>query len=235
VDIRRIELPLGAGLRLQSRSGRVHVIAEERDDIEAETDSLEWRADAKEGTLSVRSSRGGSKTLTVRCPRDTDVSVGTQSGSVRLEGKFGGVSVTTASGDIEIDAAEEADMRSMSGRLTIGTCLGRCRLNAVSGTISGHDLDTVYAGTISGSIKLNRVMGDVRAKSVSGNIEMASLGDGNVTVKTVSGRVHIGLPAGTEPQTVFKTRGRVTCEFAPGRDCRIEAASLSGSIEVVPA
>lgn len=235
MDIRRIELALGATLRLQSRSGRIHVIAEQRDDVEAETDSLEWFTDDKDGTLNLRSSRGGSKTLTVRCPKDTDIGIGTQSGSVRLEGKFGNVFVTTMSGDIEIEAAEEADARSMSGRLTIGTCLGRCRLNAVSGTISGHDLDSVHAGTVSGSIKFDRVMGDVRAKSVSGSIEIASLGDGNVTVKTVSGKVHIALPPGTEPQTVFKTRGHVTCEFASGRDCRIEAASLSGSIEVVPA
>jgi DUF4097 and DUF4098 domain-containing protein YvlB len=126
-------------------------------------------------------------------------------------------------------------MRSMSGKLHIGHCLGRCRMNAVSGAISGHSLDTAYASTISGSIKLGQIMGDVRAKSVSGNIELRALGAGTISVKTVSGKVHIELPPGSEPQTVFKTRGRVTCDFPRGHDCRIEAASLSGSIEVVPA
>lgn len=235
MDVRNMELPLGTALRLQSRSGKVQVIAEARDDVQAETDDVEAFFDRRDKLLVVRSSRGGSKTLSVRCPLDTDVVAGTQSGAVSMQGKFGNVSVTTMSGDIEIDTADDADMRSMSGKLHIGRCLGRCRMNAVSGTISGQSFDTAYASTISGSIKLGQIMGDVRAKSVSGNIELRALGDGTIAVKTVSGRVHIELPPGTEPQTIFKTRGHVTCDFAPGHDCRIEAASLSGSIEVVSA
>ena len=38
---RRYDLPVAATLRLQSRSGRITVIAEPRDDVEAETDALE--------------------------------------------------------------------------------------------------------------------------------------------------------------------------------------------------
>jgi hypothetical protein len=63
---------------------------------------------------------------------------------------------------------------------------------------------------------------------------MLASGDSAIAVKTVSGRVRISLPAGTEPQTFFKTRGSVRCDFPRGSDCRIECASLSGSIEVVP-
>ena len=233
-EVRRIDMPVGVTLRLQSRSGRVNVIAEAREDIEAETDSVETRIEDNGGALLVRSSRGGSKTLTVRCPIDTDVSVGTQSGSVRLEGKFGAVSVTTMSGDIEIDDSEDLDARSMSGKLIINRCRGRCRLNAVSGKIHGADVDTAYVSSVSGSISFDRVVGDIRAKTVSGSIDLSALGDGVIAVKTISGKVRIKLPQGTEPQTHFKTRGSVRCEFPAGRDCRIEAQSLSGSIEVVP-
>jgi DUF4097 and DUF4098 domain-containing protein YvlB len=225
---------MGMGLRLQSRSGAVHVTAEAREDVQAETDSVEYMLDDRDGLLVVRSSRGGSKPLTVRCPLDTDVMVGTQSGAVKMHGQFGNVSVTTMSGDIEVEAAEDADLRSMSGRLTIGSCHGRCRMNAISGTVSGGEMDSAYATTVSGSIKFGRVMGDVRAKTVSGSIDMLSIGDGNIAVKTVSGRVRIALPLGTAPHTRFKTRGRVICDFPQGSDCTIEAASLSGAIEVVP-
>lgn len=234
METRQFDLPVAVTLRLQSRSGRVHVLAEPRDDVQAETDHIESFAEDSGGTLVVRSRRGGSKPLIVRCPVDTDVVVSTHSGNVRLEGKFGSVYVTTMSGSIEVDDAEEADLRSMSGGLTIGTCRGRCRLNAVSGRVTGGEVDATYANTISGSIKLDRVHGDVRAKTVSGSIDMAASGDNNIAVKTVSGRVRIVLPEGTEPQTVFKTRGRVNCAFTSGHDCRIEAASLSGSIDVVP-
>lgn len=230
-----MELPDGVTLRLQSRSGNVVVRAGPRDDVQAETDKVEAFPDDGGRTLVVRSAHGGRKTLTVHCPIDTDVTVGTQSGHVRLEGKFGAVRVTTMSGNVEVHAAEEADLRSMSGSLTIGSCFGRCRLNAMSGRVQGGEVEALWANTVSGAIRLDRVHGPVRAHSVSGTIELNSSGDSEIAVKTVSGKVRICLPPGTEPQTFFKTRGRVSCEFNPGHDCRIQAASLSGSIEVVPA
>jgi DUF4097 and DUF4098 domain-containing protein YvlB len=235
VESRRIDLPVGTLLRLQSRSGRVLVIAEAREDLDVEADSIETRVEDGGAALLVRSSRGGSKTLTVRCPIDTDISIGTQSGSVRIEGKLGALSVTTMSGDIEVEDAEELDARSMSGKIILGRCRGRCRLNAVSGRVHGGDVDTAYGSTVSGSVKFDRVIGDVRAKTVSGSVDLSALGDGSIAVKTISGKVRIVLPEGTEPQTLFKTRGHVRCDFAQGRDCRVEAVSLSGSIEVVPA
>jgi DUF4097 and DUF4098 domain-containing protein YvlB len=235
MDVRRFDVPVGVRVRLQSRSGKVHIIAEPRDDIEAETDRVESRAEDDGATLAIRSARGGSKTLTVRVPVDTDVSVGTQSGSVQAEGKLGSLSITTMSGGIEVDDVEDLDARSMSGKITVGRCRGRCRLNAVSGTIRGGDIDTAYAQSVSGSIKLDRVLGDVRAKTVSGSIELNALGEGVIAVKTISGKVRIALPEGTEPQTLIKTRGSMRCDFTEGRDCRIEVASMSGSIEVVPA
>lgn len=235
MDTRRIDLPVAVTLRLQSRSGRVHVIAEPRDDIEAETDDLNSFIEDDGKTLVIRSGRGGSKPLTVRCPVDTDIAIGTHSGAVRLEGRLGIVRVTTMSGAVELQDAEEADVRTMSGNIDIGTCRGRCRLNAISGKISVAEADIATASTVSGSIKLDHVLGDARARSVSGNIDMSASGDSAIAVKTVSGKVRIALPQGTEPQTFFRTRGHVACDFPRGGDCRIDCASLSGSIEVVPA
>jgi DUF4097 and DUF4098 domain-containing protein YvlB len=235
METRRYDLPVAVTLRLQSRSGKVHVIAEPREDVEAETDNLEGFVDDRGRTLMIRSSRGGSKPLLVRCPIDTDVVIGTQSGSVALEGRLGGVRVTTMSGSVSLTDADEADIRTMSGDVEVGTVRGRARLNAISGKVTAIELDDATASTVSGPIKLSKVLGDVRARSVSGSIDMHTSGGGQIAVKTVSGRVRIVLPEGTEPATVFKTRGQVRCDFARGVDCRIEAASLSGSIEVVPA
>jgi DUF4097 and DUF4098 domain-containing protein YvlB len=234
MDTVRLDLPVAVTLRLQSRSGKVLVVAEPRDDIEAETDDVNSFFDDDDRTLVVRS-LGGSKPLTIRCPIETDVVIGTQSAGVKLEGRLGVVRVTTMSGNVEVEDAEELDVRTMSGNVDVGVCRGRCRLNAISGGVSVRDADVALASTVSGSIKLSRVAGDVRARSVSGTIEMRASGDSPIAVKTVSGKVRIALPEGTEPQTFFKTRGNVRCEFPRGTDCRIECASLSGSIEVVPA
>ena len=233
MESRTIELPMRGALRVQSRGGRVLVVAEDREDVWAETDDVESFLDDGGETLVVRSGRGGSKNITIRCPVDTDVDIGTQSGSVKLEGKFGNVRVTTMSGSIEVDRAEDADLRTMSGKLSLNTCLGRCRLSAVSGNVTGGEVESASASSVSGSIKIGRANGEVRARTVSGSIEVAACGDAPIAVKTVSGKVRIALPEGTEPDARFKTRGNVRCDLAPGRDCRIEAASLSGSIEVV--
>jgi DUF4097 and DUF4098 domain-containing protein YvlB len=235
MQTKRVDLPVAVALRLQSRSGTVAVIAEARDDVEAETDAVNAFFDDDGRSLVIRSARGGSRPLTVRCPVGTDLVIGTQSGGVTLEGDLGVVRVTTMSGSIDIESAEELDVRTMSGSIAVGVCRGRCRLNAISGRVSVGAADDTQASTVSGSIKLERVSGEVRARSVSGTIEMRTTGDSPIAVKTVSGKVHIVLPPGTEPHTVFRTGGHVLCDFQRGSDCRIECASLSGSIEVVPA
>ena len=232
MDTQRYELPVAVTLRVQSRSGRVHLIAEPRDDVEAQGEKLQGTEEDGGRTLQVRAGRG-SGALTVRCPVGTDVVAGTHSGSVRLEGRFGDVSVTTMSGSIELDAADDADLRTMAGNIAAGDCGGKCRASTVSGKISGGRAGAVTASTMSGSIHFDHVEGEFKARSVSGSIEAACGGEGAIKLKTVSGKVHITLPDGVEPDTCCKSMsGRVICDLPPGRDCRIDAVSVSGTIEV---
>ena len=232
MDLEHFELPVAATLCLQARAGKIEVIAEPREDVAVEGEKFEARRGEGE-TLEVRSGRGGSKGLSVRCPAGTDIVVGTQSGSVSLRGVFGTVSVTTMSGGIELEQADEADLRSGAGNVQIGSC-GRCRMNSVSGNIDAGSVGSASAGTMSGSITIERVAGRLKARSVSGTIKAACDGEGAIGVKTVSGKVHLELPAGTELETRFKTlSGKVRNPFPAGHDCRIEAMSISGTIELV--
>lgn len=232
MDTQRYQLPVAVTLRVQSRSGKVHVIAEPREDVEAQGDRLQGTEEDEGRTLQVRSGRG-SGALTVRCPVGTDVVVGTHSGSVRLEGRFGDVSVTTMSGAIEVDASDAADLRTMAGNITVGDCDGKCRASTVSGRVTGGRVGAASVSAMSGSIRFEHVAGEFKARSVSGSIEAACGGDGAIKLKTVSGKVRITLPEGVEPDTCCKSMsGRVFCDLPPGRDCRIDAVSVSGTIEV---
>ena len=233
LDARTFELPIAVGLRLQSRSGNVRVIAEPRDDVLAEGDRISGGLTEDGHAVEIRAGRG-SGSLTVRCPAGTDVTVGTHSGNVRLEGQFGDVSVTTMSGKIEVDMADQADLRAMSADVVVGSCSGRCRISTVSGKVVGGHADSAMASSMSGSITFEHVNGEFKARSVSGTVNASCDGDGSIAVKTVSGGVHISLPAGTAPMTLFKTMsGKVRCDLPAGSDVRIEAMSISGSIEVV--
>lgn len=225
------ELPVATTVLLQSRSGRVEVVAEPRETVLAQGDKIE--ALPAEGALRIRNGRGHGG-FTVRCPVGTDVTIGTQSGSVTLHGDFGSVSVTTMSGKIVVESAEEADLRTVSAPIVIGLVRGRCRLNSATGKVSAHDVGAASAGTMSGSITIDRVAGGLKARSVSGAIHACAGGEGAIVIKTVSGKVRLELPPDCEPQTRFKTlSGHVTCGLRAGDDVLIEAMTVSGTIEVV--
>ena len=235
VDLQHFDLPVAVTLRLHARSGTVNVLAEPREDVVVEGDRFD-AAEADGGAaLDVRSGHSGSKSLSVRCPVGTDVVVGTQSGGVTLKGEFGTVSVTTMSGNIDVERADEADLRSGAGGVRLGSCGGRCRMTSMSGSIVAGRVGAASAGTVSGSITIDRVAGRFKARSVSGTIKASCGCDGEILVKTVSGKVQLELPDGTALDTRFKTlAGKVHNPFPAGHDCRLEAVSISGSIELVP-
>ena len=235
MNSQRFDLPVAVTLRLHTRSGKIDVTTEPREDVLVEGDGFDATEADGGAALDVRSGRGGSRPLSVRCPAGTDIVIGTQGGSIHMTGDFGTVSVTTMSGDIDVDTADEADLRTGSGTITLIGCRERCRLNSVSGTIKAGHVEAIAAGTMSGSISIERVGGKLKARTVSGSITARLDGDGNIVVKTVSGKVHLELPEGTGLSTRFKTMsGKVRNPFPAGSDCHIEAMTISGSIELVP-
>ncbi|HLB23659.1 MAG TPA: DUF4097 family beta strand repeat-containing protein [Dehalococcoidia bacterium] len=235
MDTQRFDLPVAVALRIQSRSGKVDVVAEPREDVLVEGDGFDAQEVDGGAALEIRSGRGGSKSLSVRCPVGTDVVIGTHSGGIHTEGALGIVSATTMSAHIEVDRADEADLRTGSGNITVRGVRGRCRLNSMSGKIEGGTLGACACGTMSGSIRIERVIGPLKARTVSGSVEANCEGEGAIAVKSVSGKVQIGLPEGTSVSKRFKTiSGRVRCPFPEGDDCSIEAMTVSGSIELVP-
>lgn len=236
MDTQRYDLPVAVTLRIQSRSGKIDVTAEPREDVLVEGEGFEAREAEGGSALEIRSGRGGSRPLSVRCPVGTDVVIGTHSGGIRTEGELGIVSATTMSAPIDVDRADEADLRTGSGNIKLAGTQGRCRMNTMSGKIEAGTVGACSCGTMSGDIRIGLVIGPLKARTVSGSIEASCRGEGSIAVKTVSGRVTIELPEGTALHRRFKTiTGRVRCPFPEGDDLNVEAMSVSGSIDLVPA
>ncbi|OGO51100.1 MAG: hypothetical protein A2148_07015 [Chloroflexi bacterium RBG_16_68_14] len=231
-----LPMPGHAELRLTTRAGRVAVTAEERPDVLIESDGpLEDRVEADAtGRISVRSPWGGSARLDVRCPAGTDLVVGTVAGKVELRGQLGTVRVTTVSGSVEIDRAEEVDVRTVAGNIEVARSAGRCRLQTTSGRATCGSAGDAEMSTMSGQIRLDGATGSVRAHSASGKVEVGIRGQGDVAVQTMSGSVRVEVPQGLRPAMRLKSLvGRPRCECEEGDDCRITVQSLSGKIEVV--
>ncbi len=234
-----LAIPGSLELHVGTRSGRVSITGEDRQDLHIESDAPiredKIRVDAT-GRVSLKSSRGGSGWLKLRVPAGADLKVGTVSGNVELYGPLGRARVTTVSGKIDVERAEALDARSISGTITVGECSGRCRLSSKSGNVSCNTAGQAQASTISGRIQLDEVSGKIVANSASGRIEVGLLAACDVAVRTMSGAVRVQVPKGVRPHPHLRSlssKPRFSCER--GDDCTINARSLSGKIEVLPA
>ena len=186
-------------------------------------------------SLEIRSPRGGSDDLEIRCPTGIAISVGTISGDVRLVGNFGATRIATASGDISVDRADALDVRSVSGDLEVEACSGRCRLHTKSGDIEARTTGPAEADTVSGGVTLHRTAGGVTVRTVSGDVELGTDGTEAVTIRTVSGRIAVRVPSERLPDAKLRSlSGDVEREFPQGADFLLRVDSVSGDIEVEP-
>ncbi|MEO6198119.1 MAG: DUF4097 family beta strand repeat-containing protein [Dehalococcoidia bacterium] len=207
-------IPEGARLRVLTVSGKVRVTGEDRIDIDIEP------AERNIETLEdghILETRSRSKDLHLHVPTWLNVSVGTISGDVNLEGQVGSVKINTVSGKVTIDRANgDADIRSISGSISVDECGGRCRANSKTGKID-----------------LGHVAGAIKAHTMSGNIGLGTAGADEVDVKTISGTVEVLVDEGRAPRLRFRTiTGRTRCDCAQGSDFEIKASTISGSVEV---
>jgi len=209
----RFNVPENGRLRISTMSGGVHVIAEDRPDVDIEPPGRHVRVEDGH-VLDVRSKSGS---LTVRCPTGTNVSVGVMSGSVALEGEFGSVKIAAVSGSIDVDTTRgDLDVRNVSGSLSVNACGGRCQLN-----------------TKSGQVRIGHVDGAAKISTISGTISVGTAGQDDVDIRTVSGKVVIGVAEGRAPHARLRSfAGKTRCDCPQGDDFEIKAHSISGSIEI---
>jgi len=230
----KVPLPGHSRLRLNSRSARVTVVAEDRADLLIES-GIGSPSDVEDDGNGHFIIQGGSKSLELRCPAGTDLVIGTLSGNVEVTGRAGAVLVGSASGSISVERALTADLRSLSGNVTVGACDGRCRVSTKSGRASVGRTGQTEVSTMSGSVSVASATGDVRVKSASGRVEVGSDGRNDVAVSTMSGSVTVRLPDGVRPAARLRSlSGRPRCDCPAGDDCQVAVSTMSGKIEVVP-
>jgi DUF4097 and DUF4098 domain-containing protein YvlB len=225
-----------AELHVSTRSGRVTITAEERQDLSIASDAP-LREDKVEvdptGVVSVKSGRGGSGWLEIRCPVGTDVAVGTVSGKVELCGQLGTARVATVNGSVDVERVEAVDVRSVSGSIEVASCSGGCRIQTTSGRATCSGSGDARVSTMSGGVQLENVAGSAKVQTASGKVELGMQGKGDVAVQTVSGAVKVEVPTGVRPATRLRSlSGKPRSDCDEGDDCEIAVQSLSGKIEV---
>lgn len=91
--------------------------------------------------------------------------------------------------EITMPEGAEAELRSVSGHVSISDVRGRVRANSVSGRVELRQIgNEVFAKSVSGDVIASSVQGDTEARSVSGNVEVEAI-RGDLDVHTTSGRI----------------------------------------------
>lgn len=219
--MRTFDVPGPLGVRIESAVGAVAVTStDERTahvDVQALRDDDATR-DAVENTLVDLRPKGEGHELVVevpkksfsffgrdpkirievRVPHGSDVTVRTASADVALDGRFGRVHGTTASGDLRVTEAEWVRLHTASGDIVADEVHGDADFKTASGDVrSTHVGGRLTAGVVSGDLTVDRADGGGSAGAVSGTIELGSVGGGDLSVNSVSGDVTVGVPEGT--------------------------------------
>jgi DUF4097 and DUF4098 domain-containing protein YvlB len=220
---------------IASRSGRVTVIAEERDDLfAADGESIAEITRDESGQVSLSARRGSSR-IELRCPLGASVRVGTISGSVEFRGLFSEIHVTTTSGSITLEQADAVDIRTVSGNISVKRCGRQCRLQTKTGRAEVGEAESAEVSTVSGRVSVDSASGAVKVKTATGRVEIGTAGKSDVAVQTLSGAVTVKVPKGIRPAALLRSlSGKFSCGCEEGNDCRVAVQTVSGKIDVVP-
>jgi DUF4097 and DUF4098 domain-containing protein YvlB len=215
-------------ISITTRSGKVRVTGVATDEVSiiggfGETND--------EDVLEIRR-EPDSDEIEVICPSGTDVTIGTTSGNVETHGVLGSVRILTVSGKIHVAGAARIEIRTKSGKVDVRACEGECKVVTTSSKVHIGTAGNCRVAAVSGVVLLEHVSG-AEVQTVSGKVLLGTSGAGDVSVKTVSGKVEIRVPSEIRPATHLKSvSGKVQCDCESGDDGTIAVKSLSGAIRL---
>lgn len=247
-------------VNLSLPTGSVDVIAEERDSIlvgvspvgssrqdrEAAENTI---VDIKGDELRIESPKGTGYMretvqlkIVVNVPTESSVKIGVASAPVNCAGQFRIVSITSASGDVNVDKTTgDVRLRSASGALQIESAAAKFNARTASGDITANSV--VGPSTLrssSGHVKIGSIETDLKSRNDSGSLRVGSAHTGTITAQSASGDITVEVKANSTVAVDIKsTSGHLKNEFEAvnGEDNRseltIRARTTSGNIEIL--
>ena len=145
--------------------------------------------------------------LRITCPHGSALDVRTKSADLRARGEYGEVEVKTASGDVQVEQAQETRIKSASG--------------------------DIQAQLVSGDLHVREAAASVSASTVSGDQQFEAVQEGRVDVKAISGDVSVGIRSGSRFYVDANTvSGDTSSEFELGDAPTQEADPEAPLVEV---
>jgi DUF4097 and DUF4098 domain-containing protein YvlB len=204
--------------------------------------------------------RYGSVQVSVQLATESALDAETGLGSVVAHGRLGVCRIRSSAGDVQVQDAASADLRTGmgvvvardiagealcktgSGAVQIDRIGGRAEVrNANGDTRIGVSTGPLRVKSANGAITIGRALGDVTATTALGNLSIGIAEGGAVQLKTSMGRIDVGIPSGTAALLDLTTsfgvvRNGLDAAAQPpvgARTVEIHAQTSAGDIEVV--
>lgn len=186
----RIELAKG-------ESGKVTVTVETQDPdfiVEQRGDLIVVSSDKNASWLS-----RGSAFVLIEAPDDSDAVISAASARIESQIPLNHVEVNSASGDVELTEALTAAIKTASGDTRVGTIRKALRLKTASGDlfVTGKCSGTVGLASASGQVNIAETTATLNINTVSGDVHLPRFLGDKAVIKSMSGDVRMGIPAGT--------------------------------------
>ena len=162
----------------------------------------------------------GSAYVVIEAPDGSDMRVGVASAPVRSEVPLGKVDIRTASGDIELVAAETLVAKTASGDLDVRSVERGLRFSSASGDLRVADRvgGSVVVSTASGDVHIERTDATIEMNTASGDAYISYFTGRSASFKAMSGDIEIGIPPRSNVSLdVNLLSGRLRLPDSPGR------------------
>lgn len=239
----RIEVDL-ATTDLEIRVGAPDVVEIDLD--VRDPDAVEIDQFGSTVTIRARRGRGGRRhggRISVEVPAGSDLELRTATGSIRVRGDVGAVSIRTASADVAVERARRLEVVTATGDVRVGAVDGSASCTTVSGdVVLGRVAGRLDGSSTSGDVEVERVCGEVDVVTTSGDVEIACCEGDQLAMRSVSGDLRVGLPTGIRVEAELATlAGRTAVPDPPAaapdetarRLVRLRMRSVSGNLDVL--
>lgn len=188
------------------QSGRVEIRSGKTDQVKVavETDDSQFKVEQRGDQIYISSGKGGgwssrgSAYVVVDVPDDSDATIASASAKIEIDAPIRDLDIKTASGDIDVSRANNANIKTASGDARIGEVRTDIKVNSASGDVNlGQSAGKVTFSSASGDIMIGENNGTINASTASGDVTIERFVGRQVNVKSMSGEVEVGVPAGT--------------------------------------
>ena len=231
------DTPEPISVTLEIGVGDIRITADDRTDTIVEirpsnpskkgdvTAAEQTRVEFSGGRLLIKAPRGwrhlspwgGGESIDVRVdlPAGSNVRGDAAVATLHSTGRLGECRYKTSVGDIHIDQAESAELRTVAGDLDVNRVNSSSEFAAGSGAISIGAVDggaivknsngDTWIGTVAGDLRVNAANGrivvdhsqaNVMAKTANGEIRLGEVARGAIVAETAHGAIDIGIRAG---------------------------------------